>query len=553
MKKYGPVPFIDFPQRTWPSKRIERAPIWCSVDLRDGNQALVNPMSPAQKITFFKMLLEIGFKEIEISFPSASKADFEFTRTLIDQGLIPDDVSVQILTQARRHLIDKSFEAIKGSKKTIVHIYNSTSPAQREIVFGKPPQDIINIAVDGVKLIRDRASEHDGEIILEYSPESFSQTELHFASDICNAVIEAWAPDNQEKVIINLPSTVEVSMPNVFADQIEFMKRNMARKENVILSVHTHNDRGCAVSAAELAQLAGADRVEGTLFGNGERTGNADLITLALNCYAHGIDPGLSFSDFSQIIKIYSQSTGLSVSSRHPYAGDLVFTAFSGSHQDAISKGLANFSKSGGKWNVPYLPIDPKDIGRDYESVIRINSQSGKGGAAYILKQFYNFHIPKEIHPELGAAIQNYADIKGTELTHEDIFKCVSSEFINVTGPFGIDTFSIEPCMSINESPRNVHIRASVHKNDKVFQLEGRGSGLIDALTQALNKFGTGFKIVSFNEHSLSEGSEAKAAAYMQIENMNGKRISGIGVDTDIAFASLKALTNALNRNEKMS
>lgn len=550
MKKYGAIPYFDFPQRSWPAKRLEKAPAWCSVDLRDGNQALKNPMSCTQKIAFFKMLLEIGFKEIEVSFPSASKTDFEFTRTLINEGHIPEEVTIQVLTQARKQLIDKTFEAINGARRCIVNLYNSTSPAQREIVFRKTPQQIIALAVDGVKMVRDNAAESSCETILEYSPESFSQTELSFASDICNAVIEAWAPDEKNKIIINLPSTVEVSTPNIFADQIEYMSRNIRFSERVILSVHTHNDRGCAVAAAELAQLAGAQRVEGTLFGNGERTGNADIITLALNCYAQGIDPGLSFQDLSRIESVYRECTGLPVSPRHPYAGELVFTAYSGSHQDAISKGLTSYKEKGGSWNVPYLPIDPKDIGRNYESVIRINSQSGKGGAAYILNQFYGLQIPKEIQPEIGEVIQAATDNKGTEMTREEVFECISSEFINVLGPFGIERFSIGPGTLKDESQRQVQIKTSFRKYDQTFEVEGYGNGLIDALTQALNSYGTGFRILTFHEHSLTEGSEAKAVAYMQIENSGNQRFCGIGIDTDIAFASLKALMSALNRNE---
>lgn len=551
MKKYQPIPPIDFHQRSWPSKRIEKAPVWCSVDLRDGNQALRNPMTPTQKIAFFELLLEIGFKEIEISFPSASKTDFEFTRTLISEGYIPEDVTIQVLTQARKHLIDKTFEAIGDARRCIVHLYNSTSPAQREIVFRKTPMQIIALAVDGVKMIRDKVSEVNCDITLEYSPESFSQTEHSFASDICNAVIEAWVPDEKQKIIINLPSTVEVSTANVFADQIEYMSRNIIFSENVILSVHTHNDRGCAVAAAELAQLAGATRVEGTLYGNGERTGNADIITLALNCYAQGIDPGLSFTDLSRIESVYRECTGMAISPRHPYAGELVFTAFSGSHQDAISKGLARYKETGGYWNIPYLPIDPQDIGRDYESVIRINSQSGKGGTAYILKQYYGLHVPKELHPEIGAVIQMTTDGKGAEMTHAEVFQCINREFINVQGSFGIDHFSVEPGILEDESPRKVRIKAGFRKYDRTIEIEGSGNGLIDALTQALNVCGTGFKIVIFHEHSLEEGSEAKAVAYIQIESSDNQRFCGIGVDTDITFASLKALISALNRSEK--
>jgi 2-isopropylmalate synthase len=445
MRKYGPVPYVDFPNRTWPGKTLQKAPVWCSVDLRDGNQALINPMSPEQKLRFYKLLVKTGFKEIEISFPSASKADYDFTRALIDDGHIPDDVTIQVLTQAREHLIRKTFESIRNSRRAIVHMYNSTSPAQREIVFSKSSKEIIALAVDGIKMIRDQVSSHNGEIVLEYSPESFSQTELSFSSDICNAVIEAWAPAPHEQVIINLPSTVEISSPNVYADQIEYMSGKLIQRKQVIVSVHTHNDRGCAVAAAELAILAGADRVEGTLIGNGERTGNADLITLAMNLFSHGIETGLDFTNHKEISNIYTTCTGMEISQRHPYIGELVFTAFSGSHQDAISKGLHHYQTHKGSWNVPYLPIDPQDISRSYEAVIRINSQSGKGGSAYILEQFYGYTIPKEMHPELGAAVQRYADSKGTELSHNDVYNSFTKEFINVSGPIQIGKFTIEP------------------------------------------------------------------------------------------------------------
>jgi 2-isopropylmalate synthase len=431
-------------------------------------------------------------------------------------------------------------------------MYNSTSPAQREIVFSKSSKEIIALAVDGIKMIRDQVSSHNGEIVLEYSPESFSQTELSFSSDICNAVIEAWAPAPHEQVIINLPSTVEISSPNVYADQIEYMSGKLIQRKQVIVSVHTHNDRGCAVAAAELAILAGADRVEGTLIGNGERTGNADLITLAMNLFSHGIETGLDFTNHKEISNIYTTCTGMEISQRHPYIGELVFTAFSGSHQDAISKGLHHYQTHKGSWNVPYLPIDPQDISRSYEAVIRINSQSGKGGSAYILEQFYGYTIPKEMHPELGAAVQRYADSKGTELSHNDVYNSFTKEFINVSGPIQIGKFTIEPSASpVNDAlPRHVDINAAINMMNTTVNIQGRGNGFLDAFAHALNNHCTGFKIVSFNEHSLGEGSEAKAASYIQIENKSGRRAFGVGVDTDIACASLKALQNALNRAE---
>jgi len=509
-------------------------------------------MTPQQKLAFFKLLIGIGFKEIEISFPSASKADYDFTRLLVENGHIPDNVIIQVLTQSREHLIDKTFEAVADVKKAIIHLYNSTSPVQREIVFRKKPDEIIKLAIDGVKMIKERAAVQNGEIMLQYSPESFSQTELSFASDICNAVIETWNPVGEQKVIINLPSTVEISSPNVYADQIEFMSNSLIRRKNVILSIHTHNDRGCAVAAAELAQLAGAQRVEGTLFGNGERTGNADLVTMALNCFAHGIDTGLSFDNINDIAKLYTEYTGMDISCRHPYAGELVFTAFSGSHQDAISKGLADYHDRHGKWAVPYLPIDPQDIGRSYEAIIRINSQSGKGGAAYIIEKFYNYIIPKEMYPEVGAVIQRFADNKSTELSYQDVFNCFSSEFINRHDIYRLTHFTLEP--SHDQTPdstlRKIKVMATVQKADNSYTIEGNGNGFIDALTQAINYLGVGVRIISYAEHSLSSGSEAKAAAYMQIENLNGKKCFGVGVDTDIAFASLKSFLSALNRIE---
>lgn len=549
MSKYRGFPHVNFSERSWPSKVIERAPAWCSVDLRDGNQALVNPMSKEQKLVLFRTLTGIGFKEIEISFPSASKADYDFTRTLIDEGYIPGDVTIQVLTQAREHLIEKTMQAVNGARRTIIHMYNSTSPAQREIVFRKSPQEIISLAVDGVKMIRDRISGVNGEIVLEYSPESFSQTEVSFACEICSAVVEAWAPSANEKVIINLPSTVEVASPHIFADQVEYMNTRIAMREKVILSVHTHNDRGCAVAAAELAQLAGAERVEGTLFGNGERTGNADLITMALNCHSQGVNPGLDFTDLGKVEKVYTDCTEMKVSPRHPYAGELVFTAFSGSHQDAISKGLAFYRRNGGTWNIPYLPIDPQDIGRSYEAVIRINSQSGKGGAAYIMEHAFGYCIPKTMHPEFGMAVQAMADQKGRELKNSELLNCFENEFINVKGEHEFGELSLSTVDAKTQSGERTHsIGLDARISAKPVRLEGEGNGIIDALVHALGQHGVDVKVISYSEHSLGEGSRARAAAYIQLEDSEGRRRFGAGVDTDIAYASLKALFCALNR-----
>lgn len=548
MSKYSRSGDFDYPSRTWPSTPVQKAPIWCSVDLRDGNQALANPMSPAQKMEYFRLLAGIGFKEIEISFPSASQTDYEFTRELIDNNHIPDDCTIQILTQAREHLIRKSFDALRGCKRAIFHMYNSTSPAQRDIVFHKSTKEIVNIAVDGVKMIRDIASKFDDTIILEYSPESFSQTEVPFAIDICNAVIDAWSPGKGEKVIINLPSTVEITSPNTYADQIEYVGKNLICRDRVIMSVHTHNDRGCAVAAAELAMMAGAQRVEGTLFGNGERTGNTDLITLILNLYSRGIDPGITITDIASVRETYERCTAMTVHDRHPYAGDLVFTAFSGSHQDAISKGLAAYKHSGAQWNVPYLPIDPNDIGRTYDAIIRINSQSGKGGAAFIMDSVFGFQIPKEMHPEFGETVKRYADRMGRELTQTEIHKCFFDEFINNESPYRIQSFCMIPSSVQDSDMRTVTISAEIVKDGKANNIEGKGNGILDALTHALIHSGASFSISSYHEHSISSGSDAKAVAYIAIEDKSGKKFFGAGIDTDIAFASFKALVSGVNR-----
>ncbi|MDO5575906.1 MAG: 2-isopropylmalate synthase, partial [Fibrobacter sp.] len=454
MNKYTVQQSFQYNQRTWPTKSIKKAPIWCSVDLRDGNQALKNPMNAENKLEFFKTLVKIGFKEIEISFPSASETDYNFTRFLIENNHIPQGTFIQVLTQAREHLIKKSFDALQGAHGVIMHIYNSTSPAQRNVVFKKSCSEIIKLAVDGVKMIRDESTRYNGKVILEYSPESFSQTEPQFACDICNAVVDAWEPHNDEKVIINMPSTVEISTPNIFADQVEYVISQLNKRENIITSIHTHNDRGCAIAAAELAILAGVDRVEGTLFGNGERTGNADIVTLALNMFSQGIDPQLDFSDIGSISKVYTKCMNMPIHPRHPYAGELVFTAFSGSHQDAISKGLSAYNNEGGLWQVPYLPIDPTDIGRSCENIIRINSQSGKGGAAFVLNEICGLGIPHAMYSEVGQAVKTAADSKGKELSVEEIRAVFFTEFVNRTEHINIPEYNTEKLDSGNSAPQ---------------------------------------------------------------------------------------------------
>jgi 2-isopropylmalate synthase len=542
MSKYARSQQFSYPSRTWPSQTIEKAPQWCSVDLRDGNQALANPMNPEKKMRYFKYLVSMGFKEIEVSFPSASKDDYDFTRAIIEQGLIPDNTTIQVLTQARSHLIEKTFDAIRGCKSAIVHVYNSTSPAQRDIVFRKTRQEIITIALDAVKQIRDNASKHIGKIILEYSPESFSQTEVDFASEICNRVVETWNPKGDEKVIINLPSTVEITTPAIFADQVDYMINQFDNRNNIIVSVHTHNDRGCAIAAAEMALLAGAERVEGTLFGNGERTGNTDIVTMALNLYSQGIDPQIDVFDVTEMKTVYEECTGMDIHKRHPYAGELVFTAFSGSHQDAISKGLAQYKHSQGQWNVPYLPIDPADIGRTYDAVIRINSQSGKGGASYIMESVHGFQVPKDMQPLFGKTVQKAADTLGRELNQHEVYECFNKEFLSRPDSFSILSFSIETFDGDIETHGTVSIKAEIYDQKKTMSISGKGNGSIDAFVNALETNGISCKVLSFHEHSISSGSNACAVAYITICDLKNAIYFGAGIDTDITTASLKAL-----------
>ncbi len=537
--KYKKFKKIDLKDRKWPDLEIDKAPIWCSVDLRDGNQSLIKPMSLEKKLKFFNLLVEMGFKEIEVGFPSASEVEYDFTRYLIENGLIPDDVTIQILTQAREHLIQKSAEALKGAKNVIVHLYNSTSVNQREIVFKKSKREIIDIALQGVSWIKEYFRDFDGDIRLEYSPESFTQTELEFARDICNEVVDAWDPKEGEKVILNLPATVESSTPNIYADQIEWMIREIKRRDQVIVSLHAHNDRGTAIAATELALMAGADRVEGTLLGNGERTGNVDIITLGLNMFTQGVDPKLDFSDVDKIVNIVESVNEISTNVRHPYVGYLVYTAFSGSHQDAIKKGM-EAQKSKDLWSVPYLPIDPKDVGRTYESIIRINSQSGKGGIAYILNTNYGYKLPKSMEPFVGRVIQKKSERVDGVLSEDKILEIFEREFVNRSEYYRISNLEI----TLNKSKSTVEGYFDI--GDKQHVKKVISGGIIDAVSKGFKELGVEFKVIEYFEHALSCGSDAKAAAYFGIV-VNRETYYGVGVGDNISYASINALISALN------
>jgi 2-isopropylmalate synthase len=551
IKKYRPYPPVELPARTWPSATIKKAPNWCSVDLRDGNQALVQPMSMDEKLEMFNMLVEVGFKEIEVGFPSASEVEYDFTRVLIERNLVPDDVVIQALTQSRESLIKKTFEALRGAKKAVVHLYNSTSTLQRDVVFKMSRQDIIELGVKGTRIIREEAAKTGTEIRYEYSPESFTGTEMDFALEICEAVMDEWSPDQQHPVIINLPATVEMSTPNIYADQIEWFIRNMKNRDHAIISLHAHNDRGSAVAATELALMAGADRVEGTLFGNGERTGNVDILTLALNLFSQGIDPGLDFSDINKVIEVYERCTRLPVHPRHPYAGELVYTAFSGSHQDAINKGMAACEKDPNQcWAVPYLPIDPSDVGRNYESIIRINSQSGKGGIAYIMDKEFGFKLPKEMHPEFGAIIQKVLDKSGGELPAQAIYKTFEEEYLLTEPCYKLKGFNvIKRHIEEEEGLSSAEVEALVLVDGKEETLLATGNGPLDAFCEALRGgLGLTFTLQAYHEHALTEGSSSKAVSYIMITDGDDREFWGAGVDTDIIIASIKALLSAMNR-----
>lgn len=547
-KKYKPYPTVDLKNRKWPSRTITKAPIWCSVDLRDGNQALEIPMNLDQKIKFFNFLVEMGFKEIEVGFPAASETEFAFLRKLIEEDLIPDDVTVQVLTQAREHIIRRTFEALEGVKKAVVHLYNSTSVLQRRVVFKKTKKEIIDLAVEGAKIVKEFADKMPkGTIIYEYSPESFTGTELDYAIEICEAVLDVWKPTKEHKAIINLPATVEMSTPNVYADEIEYFIDNIKNRESIIISVHPHNDRGTAVAAAELALLAGADRVEGTLFGNGERTGNVDIITLGMNMFSQGVDPELDFSDANAIINIYKESTRMDVSPRHPYVGELVYTAFSGSHQDAIKKGMEIYKKEKPKyWQVPYLPIDPMDVGKSYDPIIRINSQSGKGGVSYILENEFGFRLPKKMQQDFSIIITNESDKKQEELTPKMIYDIFIKEYMNITEPFALVSYKIDS----NEEA--IVVRAVIKKDNVEEEIEGTGNGPLDAFCNAIKKYmsidSIDFWIVSYDEHSLDQGSSSRAVSYIHLQDEKGNSFFGSGINTNISTSSLRALISAFNK-----
>ncbi len=544
VNKYKRFKTINFKERTWPNKEVTKAPIWCSVDLRDGNQALISPMTVDEKVEMFNLLTKLGFKEIEIGFPSASQIEFDFLRTLVNNNLIPDDVVVQVLTQARPHLIKRTFEALEGVKKAVVHIYNSTSILQRDVVFNMSKEEIKNIAVEGTKLVKEYVKEFNGEVILEYSPESFTGTEVEYALEVCEAVCDVWEASKDKKVIINLPSTVEMDTPNVFADQIEWMCTHFKDRERVIVSVHPHNDRGTGVAAAELALLAGADRVEGTLFGNGERTGNVDIVNIALNMYSQGVDPNLELNNIQEVIDIYERCCKIPVHIRHPYAGELVFTAFSGSHQDAINKGMAKYREREGQyWEVPYLPIDPSDLGREYEALVRINSQSGKGGIAFVMDRYFGYKMPKKMHKEFADVIQKISEERG-EVAPQVIMQKFEEEYLNREEPFKL----IKCSVSEEDSKSNVTVRFLYKGMEKEFT--SLGNGPIDSLKKALIKSELiNTSILDYAEHSMGEGSEAKAAAYVNMKRIdNGEETFGVGVDSNITTASMKAVFSAINR-----
>ena len=551
IKKYKPFENVDIKNRQWPGRVITEAPVWCSVDLRDGNQALVNPMNAGQKLQFFKLLADIGFKQIEVGFPSASQTEYDILRELIEGGHIPDDVTIQVLTQCREHLIKKTFEAVQGAKSVIVHFYNSTSTLQRKVVFKKDMDGIAQIAVDGAKLIKKLSAEFDGNIQFEYSPESFSATETPFAVRICDEVMAALGASKDNKVILNLPSTVECSTPNRFADQVEYFCDNIKHREAAIISVHPHNDRGTGVAAAELALMAGAERVEGTLFGNGERTGNADIITLALNMYTQSVDPKLDFSDLGRIRKIYEQSTAMPVHERHPYAGDLVFTAFSGSHQDAINKGVLYMDSGKTEyWEVPYLPIDPADVGRAYEPLIRINSQSGKGGAAYVLRSF-GYDLPKGMHVEFGSVVTAYCDKLGAEILPDQVLRIFQDEYLNVPDGLTLVSQKIIECDSQHDNPA-VILEGVLGTPDGNVDIHGRGNGPIDAFFHALKGIGIDeYQFMSYSQHAISSGSDSKAVAYIELKNKAGKSIYGVGISGNTTRASIRGILSAINRDRR--
>lgn len=549
---------VELPDRTWPTKRIEKAPRWCAVDLRDGNQALIDPMSPERKLEMFKLLVRMGYKEIEVGFPSASQTDFDFVRLLIEQGLIPDDVTIQVLTQSRDHLIERTYESIAGAKQAIVHFYNSTSVLQRRVVFGQDKDGIKKIATDAAKKCLElEKTIPETQVYYEYSPESYTGTELEFAVEVCNAVAEIIAPTPERKMIVNLPATVEMITPNIYADSIEWMSRNLAPRDSIVLSLHPHNDRGTAVAAAELGYMAGADRIEGCLFGNGERTGNVDLVTLGLNLFSQGIDPMINFSDIDEIKRTVEYCNQLPVPERSPYGGDLVYTAFSGSHQDAIKKGFEHLekdAKAAGNavddhtWAVPYLPIDPKDVGRSYEAVIRVNSQSGKGGVAYLMKTDHALDLPRMLQIEFSRVVQSHTDTLGGEVSSARLWEIFQDEYL----PASVDElkwgrFELKRMRSESEMDGVVNLEVLLRDGEGELEANGTGNGPISAFSDILNQQGVGVRVLDYVEHTMSAGGDANAAAYIEMD-VDGKTLWGVGIDGDIAVASLKALISGVNR-----
>jgi len=556
--RYLGFPSIELPDRTWPDAAIAQAPRWCAVDLRDGNQALIDPMTPERKRRMFELLVSMGYKEIEVGFPSASQMDFDFVRDLIEQDAIPDDVVIQVLTQSREHLIERTFESIRGAKQAIVHLYNSTSTLQRRVVFGLDQAGIIDIATHGAQLCRKFAEQTDTDVFFEYSPESYTGTELEFAAEICNRVTEIWEPTPDRKVILNLPATVEMATPNVYADSIEWMNRNLDRRDSVVLSLHPHNDRGTAVAAAELGYIAGADRIEGCLFGNGERTGNVCLVTLGLNLFSQGIDPQIDFSDIDEIRRTVEYCNQLPVNERHPYGGDLVYTAFSGSHQDAINKGLKAMvvdAASEGlavddfRWGVPYLPIDPKDVGRTYEAVIRVNSQSGKGGVAYIMRTENRLDLPRRLQIEFSQVIQHHTDDEGGEVSPEQMWKIFTDEYLpNADQPWGrLSLLSVNQESSVGGE---TSVEAALLDNGVPIELSGVGNGPIAAFCEALHDHGVDVRVLDYAEHAMSSGGDASAASYLECA-IEDRVLWGVGIDPSIVTSSLKAIVSAVNRADR--
>ena len=549
-KRYRKNPVVDYPTREWPNKEIEKAPIWCSVDLRDGNQALIDPMVVNEKIEMFEFLVNLGFKEIEIGFPAASQIEYDFLRQLIDRKLIPDDVCVQVLVQCREELIERTFEAIEGCKQAVVHIYNSTSTLQRDVVFNMDREHIIDIAVQGTRMVKERAERFPGKIILEYSPESFTGTELDFALEICNAVQREWQPTPENPIIINLPSTVEMNTPNVYADQIEWMIKHLENRESIVVSVHPHNDRGTGVASAELALLAGADRVEGTLFGNGERTGNVDILNIAYNMFSQGINPELNIEKVNDIIELYERCCKIPIHPRHPYAGKLVFTAFSGSHQDAINKGVKAMKERGSEyWQVPYLPIDPADIGREYEPIVRINSQSGKGGVAFVMDTYFGFKLPKGMHKEFATVIQNLSEKQG-EFSPEEIMDNFREEYLDKKEPIHFRSMKVDDLSGSGKTTFDTKVTVvyTNHGVEKTF--EAVGNGPIDAVKRGLSMdLNIDIKILDYEEHALQSGSNSQAAAYIHLLDSDTGRVTyGVGVSSNITRASVRAIFSAINR-----